>query len=162
MSFTDIDECITGDNDCDVHATCTDTEGSYTCSCNDGFLGTAGGRARIGTCQGKRCTLCNLYLQKHLLRIIRIILLQWYFHDKTIIIIMFFFIFSPKNWDIDECLYETDDCDLDERATCNNTEGAFTCACRDGFMGDGKSCTGKTKSYASQNLFTLRRPCQYH
>ena len=34
----DVDECITGHN-CNSNANCTNTIGSYNCSCNDGFEG---------------------------------------------------------------------------------------------------------------------------
>jgi hypothetical protein len=36
---TDIDECATNTHNCSVNATCTDTEGSYTCSCKAGYHG---------------------------------------------------------------------------------------------------------------------------
>ena len=42
---TDIDECTAGFSDCDVDAVCTNTEGSYYCSCKPGFTG-----------DGKDCT----------------------------------------------------------------------------------------------------------
>ncbi len=42
---TDIDECQAGTAACDVHATCTNTPGSYTCSCKPGWTG-----------DGKTCT----------------------------------------------------------------------------------------------------------
>ncbi|KAI8482586.1 carbohydrate binding [Branchiostoma belcheri] len=36
----DIDQCTTGtDNNCDDDATCTNTDGSFTCSCNTGYTG---------------------------------------------------------------------------------------------------------------------------
>ena len=35
----DIDECATGTHACDSFGTCTNTAGSYDCSCNDGYLG---------------------------------------------------------------------------------------------------------------------------
>ena len=50
-------------------------------------------------------------------------------------IIKFFFL------DIDECLTETDDCDVG--ATCTNTIGSFNCGCSVGYTGDGVTCTGK-------------------
>ena len=42
--------------------------------------------------------------------------------------------------DIDECAVNTHDCDL--VATCTNTVGNFTCACNEGYTGNGKSCSG--------------------
>ena len=33
--ISDIDECAIHTDDCHDHATCTDTEESYTCTCND-------------------------------------------------------------------------------------------------------------------------------
>ena len=38
-SLLDIDECITGLNNCDVNATCTNTNGSYFCACFEGYTG---------------------------------------------------------------------------------------------------------------------------
>ena len=36
----DIQNCgLNGDNACDAHATCSDTDGSYTCECNQGYHG---------------------------------------------------------------------------------------------------------------------------
>ena len=35
----DIDECTVGTANCDSNATCTDTEGSFTCTCNAGYTG---------------------------------------------------------------------------------------------------------------------------
>ena len=42
--------------------------------------------------------------------------------------------------DIDECVLNTDDCS--DFAICTNTIGSYTCACKPGFVGDGKTCTG--------------------
>ena len=41
----DIDECADNKHDCDSNATCTDTEESFTCKCNNGYTGN-----------GKTCT----------------------------------------------------------------------------------------------------------
>ena len=35
----DIDECLTNNGGCDKHAICTNTQGSFTCSCEDGYSG---------------------------------------------------------------------------------------------------------------------------
>ena len=38
--LTDIDECASPETDeCDTNAECSNTEGSYTCSCRVGFTG---------------------------------------------------------------------------------------------------------------------------
>ena len=44
--YIDIDECNQGNGGCEH--TCTDTIGSFNCSCNTGFQLTAGGH-----CSGK-------------------------------------------------------------------------------------------------------------
>ena len=43
--YLDIDECAT--NNCDFNATCTNTPGSFTCTCNQGYTGNG------TTCEGK-------------------------------------------------------------------------------------------------------------
>jgi len=42
--------------------------------------------------------------------------------------------------DVDECTDGTDDCDPNN-ATCTNTAGSFTCACNQGYEGNGVTCT---------------------
>ena len=37
--YSDIDECMFTDDLCAMNATCTNTEGSYNCSCDTGFGG---------------------------------------------------------------------------------------------------------------------------
>ena len=39
MLTPDLNECAGGTDSCHSHATCHNTEGSYTCSCNTGFTG---------------------------------------------------------------------------------------------------------------------------
>ena len=39
LYFSDINECKLGTDDCHPNATCTDTVGSFDCSCNSGFTG---------------------------------------------------------------------------------------------------------------------------
>ena len=39
-SLTDVDECASPEtNECDTNAECSNTEGSYTCSCRVGYTG---------------------------------------------------------------------------------------------------------------------------
>lgn len=48
------------------------------------------------------------------------------------------FSFAPA--DQDECSAEDHNCNLN--ADCVNTPGSYRCACKDGFVGDGFSCSG--------------------
>ena len=45
--------------------------------------------------------------------------------------------------DIDECLSSP----CHPNATCNNTDGSFTCACVGGYSGDGFQCIGEVDVY---------------
>ena len=42
--------------------------------------------------------------------------------------------------EVDECAEGTHDCDVN--AKCTNTDGNYTCTCRAGYSGDGRTCTG--------------------
>ena len=37
--FTDINECTTSAHDCHAEAICSNTDGSFTCNCNQGYTG---------------------------------------------------------------------------------------------------------------------------
>ena len=49
--------------------------------------------------------------------------------------------------DTDECTDHAHDCHMN--ALCTNSEGNYTCTCKDGYDGDGKNCTGKFERYIS-------------
>ena len=50
-------------------------------------------------------------------------------------------LFTRSHADIDERSTNSHSCDVN--ALCSNTAGSYTCACKAGFTGDGKTCSGK-------------------
>ena len=56
-----------------------------------------------------------------------------------------FLIFTPSFTtffpDINECSTNAHGCGVN--AVCNNTIGSYTCGCKTGYSGDGRTCTGK-------------------
>ena len=48
MWLSDLDECSTNTDGCDVNAVCQNTVGSHTCTCKAGYTGNG------QTCHGKR------------------------------------------------------------------------------------------------------------
>ena len=56
LFYADINECAT--NPCHAEATCTDTVGSFTCACNQGYAGNGfqcAGRQKHSPCQFYSC-----------------------------------------------------------------------------------------------------------
>ena len=63
--YADINECAYYADCCHEDATCTNTEGSFTCSCNEGFTGDG------KQCEGMDAVNCN-YSQEQVMIIKRI------------------------------------------------------------------------------------------
>ena len=132
MNFSDINECVE-QSPCDQNAQCTNSIGSFTCACNNGYRGdglTCTGQYTpcllnilTWTCRPGVLTLSQANPCRHFLEIIKYLL----------------YIF-PTLSDIDEC-QEQSPCG--ENAVCTNTPGSFTCACSEGYSGDGLICTGQ-------------------
>lgn len=56
--------------------------------------------------------------------------------------------------DVDECSADSKPCD--DNADCSNTEGSYSCRCKLGFTGDGKTCQGgQFFTIHQQFLFSL-------
>ena len=53
LFFLDIDECSASSPVCDINATCSNTPGSYYCTCKVGYTGDG------KTCQGRRKSLLS-------------------------------------------------------------------------------------------------------
>lgn len=120
-SCVDIDECLV--DVCDQNAACRNTEGSFQCSCNDGYFGS--GRFCVkGKCSDDACPATNQ-------RCISATTTEceckvgWVANDKD------------ACEDIDECL-SSNSCDVNSE--CVNTDGSYKCNCKLGYEGNGTAC----------------------
>jgi hypothetical protein len=53
ISVSDVDECAAASsNECDKQASCTNNQGSYSCTCKPGWTGATG---LSGNCKGRFC-----------------------------------------------------------------------------------------------------------
>ena len=136
VPFSDVDECSASSPVCDSNAICSNTRGSYICTCKSGYTGDG------KTCQGRfenvRLTqrVRKVFLYTNQIKISPMVLLK---HP----------LFSPycslgicvPFSDVDECSASSPVCD--SNANCSNTRGSYICTCRAGYTGDGKTCQGR-------------------
>ncbi|XP_072048085.1 uncharacterized protein [Amphiura filiformis] len=126
LCHKDIDECDCDKDNCNpVNGTCTNTIGSFTCSCKAGYDGDGIICTELNECGSNPCLNgecidqinafeCNCNGTGYEGNFCQI--------------------------DIDECDRSTDDCNP-VNGTCTNTIGSFTCSCKAGYDGDGIICT---------------------
>lgn len=150
FACTDIDECNEG-FDCGGHGSCTNTLGSYDCACDAGFeLGSTEGSTEDATptcIDTDECAIpegdpghitCATYeVCLNVPATAYCICAEGYALD------------AGACADIDECTEGTDDCDSD--ASCTNTSGAYTCACNEGFLGNGQDCIPEVGQHLAQS-----------
>jgi len=116
----DIDEC-SGTNGCSPNGLCTNTDGSYTCACKTGYDGNG------FTCSGN-----------HLFFSFSLFFFLFSFFFSRIVNILSI---TDQLIDIDECSTNNGGCHA-TLATCTNTIGSRTCACKTGYSGNGVTCNG--------------------
>ena len=146
MIFLDINECLLSIDNCDLNSNCTNTIGSFFCTCNTGYTGNG------ATCTGDLATWFNhnnlkrLYFVEFNYKQIYFAWRQkWHQNYEKIIGIIFSFT------DIDECSLSIDNCDLN--SNCTNTNGSFFCTCNSGFSGNGTTCTGNLTAYVIITIY---------
>lgn len=133
----DVNECTAGTHNCHAQGKCTDAFGSFSCACNNGYIGDGVNceaydaclfkhddcdkNAACATTAGSFTCTCN----------------TGYSGNGT------------NCSDIDECGYlpngtinttaRTDNCNT-ALGVCANSIGSFICVCKDGYLGNGLDC----------------------
>uniref|UniRef100_A0A8W8N5D1 Fibrillin-1 n=1 Tax=Magallana gigas TaxID=29159 RepID=A0A8W8N5D1_MAGGI len=122
-----IDECVR-DSPCD-HI-CNNTDGSYVCSCRDGYnLVNVSKCEDIDECKTINTGIDGCQTCTNTLGSFYCLCFAGYTLNSTTLI---------NCHNIDECEEQTADCALN--ATCSDTDGGYTCTCKTGFEGNGKKC----------------------
>ena len=119
LNCTDIDECSTGNNNCDdpLRANCINLVGSFDCECTTGYSG-----------DGRTCT--GEYTRRFPLTFLVCDVLDCDFPPFLL------------HEDVDECAQNESECNQ----LCNNTVGSYVCDCYSGYElkdGDPYTCIGK-------------------
>ena len=121
-------------------AKCSDTFGSFECTCNDGFEGNGLNCTNINECE-KGLDDCNLHANcSDTEGTFTCTCLSGYYGDGI----------TCEN--INEC--DSGDHNCSEQAKCSDNDGSFSCDCNEGFFGDGNECADLDE--CSQKGDTLR------
>ena len=119
ISCMDFNECDNGYNACSSDATYANTPGSYTCSCNKGFNGDGFSCADINECKDGSHT-CSF--------------------GEACKNIAGSYECSSDRGDVNECRHDSSNqCSPD--AYCTDSPDSYSCSCKEGFSGDGFSCS---------------------
>lgn len=124
----DIDECEIGAHNCDMHAACVNLPGSFKCRCQAGWIGDG------IKCVGEKNL--SYFTCDFICRLIVI----WSKCKLNWTEFCWGFFFTPPA-DRDECTLEDNSCH--HNADCANTPGSYRCMCKEGFNGDGFTCSGE-------------------
>lgn len=119
---TDIDECETGDHDCDENAACMNRTGGFDCFCNDGYTGNGRQCRSLSDCGGAANT-CHADAEcSRTDDGVSCACTQGFTGDGQVCV------------DIDECAEDTAVCP--DNASCRNLRSGYECSCDPTFEGD--------------------------
>ncbi len=163
--IADINECTSNTDNCNATADCTNTDGSFTCDCWDGYSGNGVSCTGIFYYKYVFILILNISSPSSQMTMNVPIILTIVIHTQRAQILqarshahammdtlvseqralvfylsVIILLYINTIVDVDECAANTDNCNA--TADCTNTDGSFTCACWDGYSGNGVNCTG--------------------
>ncbi len=132
---TDVDECTLGLAECVTNSVCSNTEGSFACTCNPGWAGDLASGATcsdVDECQDGTA-VCDLFSEcSNTAGGYSCPCLAGFAGDGAK---------EGGCAEVDECATGLAACDLS--AACSNTAGSYTCKCNEGFLGDPSAGSGQ-------------------
>ena len=138
-------------------ATCADTEGSYTCGCDDGYSGDGVTCPNIDECLGSNsCHVSDALCRTGCLLWWCAMSAAWLRDGGA----------EKQEMGLDDLLGRDAVMGLmwEERgqanATCTDTEGSYTCGCDDGYSGDGVTCTNIDECLGSNGCHVSDALCR--
>ena len=133
-----MDECKFNISDCDVNANCTNTFGSYKCTCKVGYIGD--GRSCSGSFNiSIFCYSSHNFMQRYPCMIMHRV--------TTIYIFCYTFCNGKRNYMTmghknDKVQNLSIVSQIFTSATCMNTKGSHVCTCHPGYTENGSDYTG--------------------
>lgn len=135
----DVNECLTGTHECDRNAGCSNTEGSYQCECKDGYqddVEACRNDPKLPSCglgchDIDDCTTHTPGKEKCV-----------HSSSCTDLGVHAYRCQCSEGWESIDCDVDINECGTKENechphATCDNTDGSYSCTCNEGFSGDG-------------------------
>ena len=122
----DVDECLHG-NLCPNHSSCTNTHGSFKCTCLAGYKMNGSRCQNVNECEitPRICPMNNSTCNDT---------------DGGFLCLCLLGFTGAQCEDIDECLQNL----CQTNADCTNSLGSFSCHCQAGFIENGRDCTATT------------------